>query len=56
MNIVLEEADETAYWLDLLAVEKIVAAGKLSALQEESEELVRIFAASILTAERNAKK
>ncbi|HUO08071.1 MAG TPA: four helix bundle protein [Phycisphaerae bacterium] len=54
LNIVLEEADETKYWLDLLVAESIVPAPKLGKLQEECEELVRIFAASLLTAETNA--
>jgi four helix bundle protein len=56
LNIVLEEADETQYWLDLLVAEKIVATSKLEKMQTEIAELIRIFAASIITAEGNASK
>jgi len=39
----LKEADETQYWLELLADEGIVPAAKLNALITETGELVAIF-------------
>lgn len=56
LEIVLEEADETAYWLELLVEGKIIDRSKLAALLQETNELVSIFAASIITAERNAQR
>ena len=39
----LKEADETAYWLELLAAEKVVPMGKLIPSQEEARQLVAIL-------------
>ena len=41
----LKEADETLYWLELLAEERIFPAKKLEPLLKESNELVAIFTA-----------
>ena len=54
MGIVLEEADETLFWLDLLAAAGIVKKVRLCSLMEEAEELVRIFHSSIQTARRKS--
>jgi four helix bundle protein len=40
----LKAADETLYWQELLAAEKIFAAKKLEPLLKEADELVAIFA------------
>lgn len=50
LGIVLEEADETAFWLDLLFESGIFPEAKLRDIGKEAEELVRIFVASIRTA------
>jgi four helix bundle protein len=50
IGIVLEEADECVYWLELLCASGIVNPAKLGPLTCEAEELVAIFAASRLTA------
>jgi four helix bundle protein len=39
----LRELEETAYWLELLVDGKIVSTEKLSALQNECDELIAIF-------------
>ena len=39
----LKELDETLYWLELLTEADIVPAGKLTALQTETNELLAIF-------------
>ena len=49
----LQELDETAYWLELLADGKIILANRLVGLQQETDELIAIFTASVKTAKRN---
>jgi len=56
MGIVLEEADETMFWLELLVDAGIVARQSLTPLLKESNELVAIFVASLRTAKSNALK
>jgi hypothetical protein len=51
---VVEEADESIYWLELTAAAGIVATDELRWLLDESSELSRIFNQSQLTARRNA--
>ena len=46
----LQELDETVYWLELLVEGHFVEAEKLHGLQDEADELIAIFAASIRTA------
>ncbi len=46
LGIVLEEADETVYWLELLVESGIVPQKRMQELIAESNQLVRIFAAS----------
>ena len=49
----LQELDETAYWLELLADGKLYPAEKLTDLKKETDELTAIFVASVKTAKRN---
>jgi len=49
-GIVVEEADETLFWLELLADTGIIKASKLHGLLAEATELVSIFSASRSTA------
>ena len=53
MGIVVEEADETVFWLELLADTGMVAKENLSLLLREANELVAICAASLRTAKYN---
>ena len=53
MSIVVEEADETVFWLELLADTKIVPKDKLALLLKEANELLAICAASLRTAKYN---
>ena len=50
IGVVLEEADESAFWPELLVDAGIVASSKLGKLIAEAYELVAIFAASYETA------
>ncbi len=50
LGIVLEEADETVFWLELLQESGIVSTQKLESLVQEARELTAIFTTSICTA------
>ncbi|MGB3543624.1 four helix bundle protein [Rubrivirga sp.] len=52
MSIVLEEADETEFWLELLIEADLVDADRTRDLLNEAGELVAIFAAARHTASR----
>jgi hypothetical protein len=53
MSIVVEEADETVFWMELLGDTGVVPAEKLSLLLKEANELLAICAASLRTAKHN---
>lgn len=50
LGIVVEEADETMFWLDMLAEADIMDKEKLSPLRGEARELTALFTASQHTA------
>jgi four helix bundle protein len=50
LEISLREADETTYWLELIAAAGLVKPRLLQPLIEESKQLVSIFAAAVRTA------
>jgi four helix bundle protein len=50
IGVVVEEADETVFWLEMLADSGIVRAPKLQNLLNEAMQLVAIFTASRKTA------
>jgi four helix bundle protein len=54
INIVLEESDETEFWLELTARAKLLPANRLRSLRTEANELTRIFNATRTTT-RNRK-
>lgn len=55
LAIVIEEADESAFWLELLADAGLVAPPKLKELQSEANQLVAIFNASRTTAKKSVQ-
>jgi four helix bundle protein len=55
MGTVIEEADETAFWLELVD-EASITSEHVEPLLREAGELVKIFAASRLTASRRSQK
>jgi four helix bundle protein len=50
MGVVIEEADETVFWLELLVDGGIITKSRLENLIAEANELVAIFVASQKTA------
>jgi four helix bundle protein len=51
---VVEEADETLLWLELIGEAEIFPAEKLQNLKSEADELLRIFSSALGTAKRGA--
>lgn len=56
IGIVVEEADETVLWLELLVETGIIEGDKMKSLLNEANELLAIFAASQFTAKRSMNK
>jgi four helix bundle protein len=52
LGIVVEEADESIYWLELLSESKVIKPERLIELQKEARELTAIFT----TARQSAKR
>ena len=50
LGIVVEEADECEYWLELIMEGKLLPEDKVKLLHQEAHELAAIFVASIRTA------
>ncbi len=53
IGVVEEEADETLYWLELIAETALLPEASLSDLRQEANELTAIFTAIGQTARRN---
>jgi len=52
LGTVLEEADETLFWLELMVETDMVKSSNLKLLMQECNELVSIFVASLNTAKK----
>ena len=52
LSIVLEETDESLYWLEIIGENKIVNPNLLTDLTKEAKELVAIFTSSLNTAKK----
>ncbi len=50
ISIVLEEADETGFWLEFIVDEKLIKKNLVEPLLKEAGELTAIFASSRMTA------
>ena len=55
LGIVIEESDESSFWMEFIVDEKLINQSKVTALLEESKELSAIFIASRKTARKNSK-
>jgi four helix bundle protein len=53
LGVVVEETDETLFWLDLLVDSDLVKREVINELRNECGELVRIFSRSLATAKAN---
>ncbi len=54
LAIVIEEADESAFWLELLVDAELISERKLKDLKSEANQLVAIFNASRTTAKKGS--
>ncbi|TLD70183.1 four helix bundle protein [Phragmitibacter flavus] len=54
ITIILEEADESSFWMELTDRAELLPPGKITALRQEAEELVKIFNATRSTSKRKA--
>jgi four helix bundle protein len=52
MGIVLEEADETVFWLELLSACEVFSKSRIEALLQEANELTSIFVSSLRTSKQ----
>ena len=52
LNIVLEEADESLFWLELMIETDLIKSTRAEKLLQESDELTAIFVTSLKTAKR----
>jgi four helix bundle protein len=53
ISVVVEESDETLFWLELAVEANLVPAKAVESLATECEELLKIFSASLATAKSN---
>jgi four helix bundle protein len=55
MGIVIEEADETAYWLEIIQEAGLIPLERLASLRQEADELTAIFVAARKTTITNTQ-
>jgi len=53
LSIVIEEADETEFWLEFIIDEKLLVSKEVMELKSEAYELASIFISSRRTAQKN---
>jgi four helix bundle protein len=56
ISIVIEEADESEFWLEFIIEEKLMENDKMLPLLSEAHELASIFIATRKTAQKNIKQ
>ena len=56
LHIVLEEADETIFWMELIIEAEILPVVKIQSLFDEANELLAIFATSYKTAKKSLNR
>lgn len=53
LSIVVEEVDETLFWLEIIIEEKLLTKRKVESLMQEADELTAIFISARKTARKN---
>ena len=56
LSIVIEECDETLFWIEILEESNLIEKNKLIKLKDETLELLKIFSKSRKTAKKNNSK
>jgi len=55
INISIEEADESLYWMEILVESGLISEMSITQLMREADELIAILTASSITARKNLK-
>jgi four helix bundle protein len=55
LSIVVEEADESAFWMEILTEAEVVKPGELTNLMDEANQILKIVSASRKTVSENKK-
>jgi len=55
LGIVIEEIDESCFWMEFIIDEKLLSRQKINLLLQEAKELTAIFVASRKTARKNSQ-
>ncbi|MBM4167061.1 MAG: four helix bundle protein [Ignavibacteria bacterium] len=55
LGIVLEETDESSYWMELILEAELMTLDRMKEIMQEAKELTKIFMASLKTSKRNRK-
>ncbi|MBI5304812.1 MAG: four helix bundle protein [Chloroflexi bacterium] len=56
LGVVIEESDESAYWIELVVEAKLMSERRVASLLKEADELTAIFTASHKTASRSLRQ
>ena len=56
LDVILEEADESLYWLEVSKEADLIQSAQLDLLIREATEIVKIFNAADMTVKRNASQ
>jgi four helix bundle protein len=56
IGIVIEEADEALYWMELIVEANLLPDERLTDLMQEADELIAIMTASAITARKNLSR
>ncbi|MCW3125387.1 MAG: four helix bundle protein [Bacteroidetes bacterium] len=56
IGVVLEELDETQYWIEVAVKAKLLEKQNVAAIWKEAEELMKILTRTSITAKENLKK
>ncbi len=56
LGVVIEESDESGYWIELIVEAKLMCAKRVAELMKEADELTAIFTASHKTASKSLRQ
>lgn len=56
ISIVIEEADETLFWIEILQESGIIKPEKLADLYQENEEILKVMVTARKNSEKNSKR
>ena len=54
LGIVIEESDESLYWMELILDSKLVKVNRMDRIMQEADELTAIFTAAVVTTKKKS--